>query len=278
MKFHSLLINFFLAVSVAGVSLPRDASPASGDPVLINEGRPSGVMKKVDGFDMYITYPPGYHTRGQQPKAGILHLTDVLGLPLLENLLLADSFARAGYVVVAPDLFAGKPAPDDHDRPDLGFSVIEFLDAHPPNVTEPAVDAAARHLRGALGVARLGSAGYCFGGRYAFRYASAAKHAAGLGVDVVATAHPTRVTDEEIVGRVGPATVAAAENDPFLMPPKRRWEIETALLSTDAASSLALYSGVAHGFGVRVNMSDPEARFAKQAAFVQAVRWFNYWL
>lgn len=123
---------------------------------------------------------------------------------------LADNFARAGYSVVAPDPFAGKPTPDDHDRPDLGFSVVEFQDAHPPNATEPVVDTAARHLRGALGVTRLGSASYCFGGRYPFRYASAGTHAAGLGVDSVATAHPTRVTDDEIVGRVGPATIAAA--------------------------------------------------------------------
>lgn len=34
---------------------------------------------------MYISYPPGYHTHGRKPKAGILHLTDVLGLPLADS-------------------------------------------------------------------------------------------------------------------------------------------------------------------------------------------------
>lgn len=56
-----------------------------------------------------------------------------------------------------------------------------------------------------------------------------------------------------------------------MVPPQWRWEIDTALLSTDAPFALALYSGVAHGFDVRVNTSDLETRFAKQAAFAQAV-------
>jgi dienelactone hydrolase len=116
---------------------------------------------------------------------------------------LADSFATLGYTVVAPDLFAGKPAPDDHDRPDLGFVAADFLNAHPPNITDPIIASAVAYTK-SLGATRIGSAGYCFGGRYSFRAA-----APGGGVDVVATAHPTYVTDEEIRARVGPATVAA---------------------------------------------------------------------
>lgn len=107
-----------------------------------------------------------------------------------------------GYTVVAPDLFNGKPAPDDHDRPDLGLVALDWLNAHPPNITDPIVNASMKYIKETLKPARIGSAGYCFGGRYAFRAAG------GWGVDVVATAHPTFLTDDEIVARVGPATIA----------------------------------------------------------------------
>jgi dienelactone hydrolase len=62
------------------------------------------------------------------------------------------------------------------------------------------------------------------------------------------------------------------------MPPERRFQIETALLATALPANLALYSGVHHGFALAVNTSDPQAKFAKDAAFAQAARWFDAWL
>lgn len=38
---------------------------------------------------------------------------------------------------------------------------------------------------------------------------------------------------------------------------------------------MTLYSGVPHGFAVRANASDREQVFAKETAFLQAVRWFT---
>lgn len=36
-----------------------------------------------------------------------------------------------------------------------------------------------------------------------------------------------------------------------------------------------LYSDVQHGFGVKGDLSDAKARFAKEQAFLQAVHWFD---
>jgi len=41
---------------------------------------------------------------------------------------------------------------------------------------------------------------------------------------------------------------------------------------------ISLYGGVSHGFGVRGDMSNKTQKFAKEEAYLQAVRWFDTWL
>lgn len=59
--------------------------------------------------------------------------------------------------------------------------------------------------------------------------------------------------------------------------PERRSVLEAMLAETSQPYQLNLYGGTSHGFGVRANVSDPEQKFGKEAAFYQAVRWFNAW-
>lgn len=64
-----------------------------------------------------------------------------------------------------------------------------------------------------------------------------------------------------------------------MMPPARRSEIEALLAgNTTQPYQLNLYGGTSHGFGTRANISDPEQKFGKEAAFYQAVRWFDAWV
>lgn len=63
-----------------------------------------------------------------------------------------------------------------------------------------------------------------------------------------------------------------------MMSPERRGEIEALLLKAGVPYQFALYSGTSHGFGVRANISDPQQKFGKESAFLQAVRWFDTWV
>ncbi|KAL1600864.1 hypothetical protein SLS60_007252 [Paraconiothyrium brasiliense] len=165
-----------------------------------------------------------------------------------------------------PDIFRGDPAPHD-----IYFDADEFLANHTIEVTDPIIDTTIRYMRDQLQFDRIAVTGYCFGGRYAFR-----SLAEGRGGDIAFVAHPSYLQDDEVFAIGGPASIAAAENDP-LFEPARRFEVEGMLNQTAHPYQVTTYSGTFHGFGTRANISLPEQRFGKEEAFFQAVRWFKAW-
>ncbi|EPE09378.1 dienelactone hydrolase family protein [Ophiostoma piceae UAMH 11346] len=240
--------------------------------LIAHDGSPVGTEEVHNGYNLYITKPPG-HTKATK---AVLYLTDVFGIQLAQNKLLADSFARAGFLTVAPDLFGGSPAPGDINVP--GFNTTAFLAQHGPDKTDPIVAAALSYIQ-SLGIPRIGATGYCYGGRYAFRAAGTLGNTTANfdAVDAVFAAHPSLLSDDEINASKAPASIAAAETD-SLMSVARRTEITALLQNSGNEYSFAVYGGTSHGFGVRANVTDPRQKFAKEEAFLQAARWFSVWL
>ncbi|KAH8912137.1 alpha/beta-hydrolase [Coniochaeta sp. PMI_546] len=257
-------LTTLLLWSICSIPLALAKScPIADTSIIAHTGTPVGKEEVVNGTTLYVSKPGC-----KAPKVGVVYLTDVFGIQLAENKLLADSFARAGYLTVAPDLFNGTPAPSDLNDPT--FNTTAFLAAHGPDVADPLIAKAIAYLRSS-GVEKIAATGYCYGGRYAFRAV-----AKGKGADAAFAAHPSLLEDGEILAIAGPASVAAAETD-SLMPPARRGQIEALLANTTQPYQVSLYSGTQHGFGVRANVSDPEQKFGKESAFFQAVRWFEAW-
>ncbi|KAL0936820.1 dienelactone hydrolase family protein [Colletotrichum truncatum] len=245
--------------------------------LLAFSGTPVGQVFNLNGLEIYVSKPKDQQSSNasavsNKPIVGVLQLTDVFGIKSVENRLLADSFARAGYMTVAPDLFNGKPRSED---PKSGFNATEFFGSHGPSVTDPIVSASLSYMREQLGVNKVASVGYCFGGRYAFRALGLPKDKA---VNVAFAAHPTLLGDDEIKAITGPASLAiAAEKDTGMLI-KRRVEIEAAMASTGQPFTMNLYGGVPHGFAVRPNLDVPVEKAGKEDAFLQAVRFFENWL
>lgn len=248
-----------MLLRLAALCLPVLATEAVRPP--LHTGEPCGVEVVNDNITLYVT--------GKPSDVAVLYLTDVFGIQLLENKLLADSFARAGFLTVAPDMFNGTPAPADLNDPD--FDVGEFLAKHNPTVIDPMLDSTIAYIKEELGIDTVVATGYCFGGRHTFR-----TMAEGRGVSVGFTAHPSAWEDSEVEALTGPVSVAAAEFDD-LMPPELRLHLEELLSATPQEFSVSLYSGTEHGFGVRANVSVPIQKFGKEEAFYQAVKWFKTW-
>uniref|UniRef100_A0A8H7TQ34 Zn(2)-C6 fungal-type domain-containing protein n=1 Tax=Bionectria ochroleuca TaxID=29856 RepID=A0A8H7TQ34_BIOOC len=220
------------------VSQACAASHATNASIVAHTGEPIGEEIKFGNTTFYIT--------GKQSNTAVLYLTDVFGIQLAENKLHVR----------------GKPAPVDLIDP--GFNMTGFLYQNRPEVIDPILKSSVEFIRERFSVNNIVATGYCFGGRYAFRLLSEGRH-----VKAAFAAHPSLLEDGEISNITGPVSVAAAETDDA-MPVERRHEIEEQLLKTEQTYSMSLYSGTMHGFGVRANVSDPDQRFAKEAAFFQA--------
>ncbi|TGJ84595.1 hypothetical protein E0Z10_g4155 [Xylaria hypoxylon] len=241
----------------------RHDCPVADVSVIAHTGESVGTEVVHNDVTLYVT--------GKPSDRAVLYLTDIFGIQLLENRLLADSFGRAGYFVVAPDLFNGTPS--TLDLVDMTPAQRQsFLAIATPEETDALIGTAVDYLRNVKKVTKIAATGYCFGGRYAFRWLSG-----GTGVDVGFAAHPSNLQNSEITAIKGAVGVAAADAD-SAMPPARRAEIEALLLNTTQPYTLSLYGSVSHGFGVRANVSDPRQKFGKEQAFFQAVRWFDAWL
>ncbi|KAF2123945.1 alpha/beta-hydrolase [Dothidotthia symphoricarpi CBS 119687] len=227
-----------------------------------HEGTPKGEVKRIDGVRTYFTYPENGATQN-----AILIMPDVLGIDFLNVQLIADQFAANGYLTVIPDYFNGNVMPFNPPKEFDFWAWVKNNMPHPETV-DPVIENTIKHLRGDLGVKRLGGVGYCFGGKYVFRWLKEG------GLDAGYAAHPTFVTADEVKGIKGPLSISAAEIDQLFTAEKRR-EAEDILRDLPVPYQMFLYSDVSHGFATKGDLSHAKARFAKEQAFLQAVFWLD---
>jgi dienelactone hydrolase len=149
--------------------------------------------------EMYISYPPNSNT---STKA-LLYLTDIFGVPLLQNKLLADSLAANNYLVVMPDLFKGDAI--SVEEQEAGLNLTEWLGLHSPPEIDSIVDTTINYMRSDLAVSKIGGLGYCFGGKYVPRFMSSTG-----GLDLGFIAHPSSLTEQEINGITKGISIAAS--------------------------------------------------------------------
>lgn len=102
-------------------------------------------------------------------------------------------------------MFNGQPAPSDLNNP--SFNSTAFLAAHGPDVTDPIIETAITYLRSSLNVSTIAVTGYCFGGRYSFRFVDPART---LKADVAFAAHPSAWNDTDVSAIGAPVSVATA--------------------------------------------------------------------
>lgn len=173
-----------------------------------------------------------------------------------------------------PDLFNKDPVPDGALEGKVpGFDLGKWLPGHQPPSIDRIVDATIVELRTKYNTKKIGAAGYCFGAKYVVRHLRPDQGK----IDVGYAAHPSFVEEDELSDIKGPFSIAAAETD-SIFPAEKRHKSEEILAKVKQPYQVTLFSGVQHGFAARGDITDKIQKFAKEAAFLQAVQWFDEYL
>ncbi|KAI8985543.1 alpha/beta-hydrolase [Trametes punicea] len=230
-----------------------------------HEGTPEGQFTKVGGVDSYVATP-----KIDYPKdKAILFLTDVFGLKLQNNLLLADDFARNGFKVIVPDILEGDALPEDALNSG-NFDLGAWLAKHPAdrvaNITRTVLNA----LK-AEGVTKVATVGYCFGARPSFDLAF------NNEVQVVAVSHPSLLQIPADLEKYAsqsraPLLINSCETD-SQFPQEAQAKADEILGGGKFQPGYVrtYWEGCTHGFAVRGDMSNPKVKAGKEGAFKATV-------
>jgi carboxymethylenebutenolidase len=136
-------------------------------------------IKAHDGgeFAAYLAMPPG----GAGP--GIVLIQEIFGVNQVMRDL-ADGFARQGYVVACPDIFwRQQPGIQltDKTEQEWGRAFELYKGFNEPNGVAD-LGATLKHLRGMKGCSgKVGTVGYCLGGKLAYEMATGSDADANIG-------------------------------------------------------------------------------------------------
>jgi len=229
-----------------------------GVPAPKTDAVPSGETGTWDGI-------PVYYKDAEGAKAAVMLATDLFGYEVPQVRKIADYFASLGFLAVVPDLTEGQPFNPDTD------TFQSWLPKHPAEKQGPTLLKIADYVSTKYGIHSFGIMGFCWGCKAVTAAAADAKINAGV------LAHPSFVTEEEVLAVKNAICILGAEIDQ-ISPPELIAKFETALkASPEKAGKFKVkhFPKVAHGWTVRYDTSKEEAVKAATEAHMDAASFFK---
>ncbi|KAH8698682.1 Alpha/Beta hydrolase protein [Talaromyces proteolyticus] len=270
----------------------------------IHAGLPKGKEEVIHGLNTYVI---GNRTN---PRGIIVVYSDIFGLALPNNKLIADAYAESGeWLVYLPDFFEGDPAPlkfaDVAIPVDAAkqstFAKYTGLLANVPSVLiwmmrhkEPQTNKVCMDFLQALRRAtpknqKIGMAGFCWGGRYALRAGLESNMIEMNGekiplIDAAVALHPSNLSfPGDVEALVVPVTIGWGLED-IGVKIEQKGKVEQIHDSAKKGGRKypeivhKVYKPGRHGFAVRGNPDDPQERACLEDSMAQALDWFKRWL
>lgn len=231
MKRHVFLISFFVAFAACAGAGEEKVTFGSG------EEQASGVLVRPEG-------------KGPFPAVIVIQEWWGLNEWVKEQ---ARALAKEGYVALAVDLYRGKVT----DKPEEAH---QFMSGLPPDQALRDLKAAFAYLAGRKDVRkdRIGSIGWCMGGRYSLVLAT---EEPTLAAAVVYYGAPP--TDAAVIARIkAPVQGNFGAEDKGPSPEQVR-AFEAAMKKAGKAADLKIYDGAGHAFA---NVGNPWGGYREAAA------------
>jgi carboxymethylenebutenolidase len=206
----------------------------------------------IGEFGVYVAVPQ------VAPKAAIIVIQEIFGVnPGIRQK--CDTWAKAGYLAVAPDLF-WRIKPGIELDPDIEAELNEafgYFGQYDPNDgvkdIEAVIKAIHAGLAGQLAIAKVGCVGYCLGGRLAYM--------AACRTDISASVGYYGVMIDQMLGEshaiANPLMLHIPTADHFVGP-----EAQAAIhagLGSHPKVTLHDYAGLDHGFAAEMGNRRDEA-------------------
>ncbi|XP_006462982.1 hypothetical protein AGABI2DRAFT_186783 [Agaricus bisporus var. bisporus H97] len=238
-----------------------------------HEGTAEGELTTVDGVRVYIAKPPGDYPKDK----AIRFLSDVFGLQLINNKLLADDLARNGFYTVIPDFLNGDAISDEMLDEYGKFDIPKWLLDHTAGHTRPPLNKVIAWLK-EQGFREFGAVGFCFGARYVFHLAFED------AIKVAVVSHPSLIKVPDDLERYrkeakAPLLINSCTID--VQFPLEAQEQADRILGEgkyEPGYKREYFKGCTHGFAVRGDMSDPKVKAGKEGSFKATVEWFSKYL
>ncbi|KAL9052644.1 MAG: hypothetical protein Q9162_005271 [Coniocarpon cinnabarinum] len=254
----------------------------------IHDGKPVGREEQHGGIDVYVSEPPN----GSKAKTVII-LCDIFGWKLTNTRLLADQYAKAGFYVYLPDLHEGDSIDFDFlqsaepplkvreqqsvvDKTAAGAKVAATLPPwllkHPESKSLPIIDGFINTVKYIPGTNKIGTLGFCWGGRYAILSAHGK-------VDAAVAFHPSLVSvpnDLQDVSR--PLSIGHGDKDSLTSNSDAEKMKEVLDSKKNVPSQFEIYHDQVHGFALRGDFSSEKDKQAMDTAEKQGQDWFHKYL
>ncbi|KAK9457868.1 Alpha/Beta hydrolase protein [Dipodascopsis uninucleata] len=218
-------------------------------------------------------------------KGVILILSDIFGWRMPNTRLLADAFAKKGFITYLPDTIPFELVPEHMWQVDLHkvskWSLLRYLPSllvffymGRPSVSNPMVANYVRQLKQKSDLP-LFIVGYCWGGRYALTACTNESLVKDNLIAAAAAVHPSNISvPNDIKGIKVPVTVALGTEDDAL-PKVQMDKIEEIWKQEDVDYELKWYEGMGHGFSSRGDFNDPKIKAAMDDSFKQVLDFFS---
>ena len=270
----------------------------------VHKGLPLGKEEKVHGLNTYVI---GNRTN---PRGIIVIYSDIFGLLLPNNKLIADSYAKSGeWLVYLPDFFEGDPVglsfadaviPVDAAKQSTlskytgllasAPSFIMWMTRHKEAPTNKVCMDFLQALRRATPKSqKIGMVGFCWGGRYALRAGLESNMIEIEGkkvplVDAVVALHPSNLAlPDDVENMVVPVSCGWGLEDGAVKF-EQKGKVEEIHAKAKAAGRKLpemehkVYKPGRHGFAVRGNPDDPLERACLEDSVAQVLNWLGRWL